>query len=233
VIVAPKTVQRALTPSGNLMESRYEWAFNTLECMRPSLPTKTVLDIGAGDGRMKRIETLGLAWQGFDLNPSAPGIARWDLTDPCPVSNIEPGAAILLDVIEHCLNPGLALRNISNILPVDAYLILTMPNPRWSRSRTHALVYGVPGCFTQSDLDLNHHVFPPWPHIIEKMLRDVGLDIEDYVTLDGKTDWPARPLSLSFPLRCGHALLMFLIETFDRSACGMSYGLVARKTKVL
>jgi hypothetical protein len=233
MIVVPKTEQRVLSPSKNLMESRYEWTFETLERMRDSLPTKTILDIGAGDGRMKRIETLGFTWLGFDLNPGTPEITRWDLTDPCSVSNIEPGAAILLDVIEHCLNPGLALRNISNILPVGAYLILTMPNPRWSRSRTYALIYGVPGCFTQSDLDQNHHVFPPWPHIIEKMLRDVGLSIEEYVTLDGKTGWPTRPLSLSFPLRCGHSLLTFLIEKFDRSACGMSYGLVARKMKVL
>jgi hypothetical protein len=233
MISVPKSERHALVPSENLTESRYDWTFKTLERMRHSLLSKTILDIGAGDGRMKRIETLGLTWRGFDLNPVMPEIIRWDLTDPCSVCDIQPGAAILLDVIEHCVNPGLALRNISNILPVDAYLILTMPNPRWSWSRTYALVYGLPRCFTQSDLDQNHHIFPPWPHIIEKMLRDVGLSIEEYITLDGMTGWPTRPLSLSFPLRCAHSLLTFLIEKFDRSACGMSYGLVARKTKSL
>jgi SAM-dependent methyltransferase len=228
---ASQTGRQVLSLPENLMDSRYDWAFSTLERIRHSLRTKDVLDIGAGDGLMKRIESLGLKWRGFDLNPDKPDVIRWNLTDPCPECDFEAGAAILLDVIEHCVNPGLALRHISDILPAGGYLILTTPNPRCSRSRTHTLAYGVPLCFTQADLDQNHHVFPPWPHILEKMLHDVDLHIEAYVTLDGWSRWPTRPLSLSFPIRCAHSLLTFLIEMFDHSARGMSYGLVARKSK--
>ena len=108
---------------------------------------------------------------------------------------------------------------------------MTMPNPRWSRSRIHALIYGNPACFTQSDLDINGHVFTPWPHILMRMLSDTGFDVQDYVTLDGKTGWPGRPISLRYPLRVFHALCNMLIERLDATACGMSYGLVARLRK--
>src|ERR1700681_3255422 len=108
------------------------------------MPGTTVFDVGAGDGRMKRVEALGYTWRGFDLAPGLPEITQWDLATACPVPDANPGAVILLDVIEHCLNPGLALRNISNILPAGGHLILTTPNPRWSWGRTHAPGYGVP-----------------------------------------------------------------------------------------
>ena len=215
-------------PTANLASTRYEFAFDTLRDLMPSLPSKVVFDIGAGDGQMQRIDDLGLSWHGFDLDPS-PGSSRWDLNEPCPESSPSPGAAILLDVIEHCVNPGLALKNIAAVLPPGARLIVTVPNPRWSKSRTHALFYGYPVCFTQSDLDLNHHVFTPWPHILEEMLRDVGFVIDTYVTLDGKTSVLKRPISITYPVRCLLALGNVLIERIDRSACGMSYGLIASK----
>jgi len=194
----------------------------------PSLPSKVVFDIGAGDGQMQRIESLGLAYHGFDRNPCA-GSSRWDLNEPPPKLSSSAGAAMLLDVIEHCANPGLALKNIASVLQPGAQLIVTVPNPRWSRSRTHALFHGYPACFTQSDLDLNHHVFTPWPHILQRMLNDANFIIENYVTLDGVTRFWDRPLSVTYPIRCLTSLSHIIIERLDRSACGMSYGLTARK----
>jgi len=216
-------------PTENLSASRYEFAFDVLQSLASSLPSRTVLDIGAGDGRMKKIESLGLAWHGFDLNPSSPDISRWDLTDACPEKEPPAGAALLLDVLEHCTNPGIALKNIAATLQIDGRLILTMPNPRWSRSRVDALLSGYPTCFTQGDLDANHHVFTPWPHILQKMLGDAGFEIDNYVTLDGKTRVFDRPVSLSYPLRCLFSLGLIAIERLDPSACGMSYGLIARR----
>jgi hypothetical protein len=214
-------------PTANLALDRYEFAFDTLRALKP-LTSKLVFDIGSGEGQMRRIESLGLSWHGFDLNPS-PGSQRWDLNEPYSGSLPPPGAVLLLDVIEHCVNPGLALKNIAAILLPNTPMIMTMPNPRWSRSRVHALFHGVPACFTQADLDINHHVFTPWPHIMEKMLRDVGFVIENYVTLDGTTRVWDRPISITYPLRCLNSLSHVLIEKIDRSACGMSFGLTVRK----
>ena len=69
-------------PTANLADSRYDFAVDTLSRLGSALPSNTILDIGAGDGRMKRIETLGLAWQGFDLIPSSIEITPWDLNTP-------------------------------------------------------------------------------------------------------------------------------------------------------
>lgn len=174
------------------------------------------------------VESAGGLWYGFDSVPSSPMITEWDLTTPCPIPESAANIVLLLDVIEHCLNPGLALAHIAEVMQPNGRLVLTVPNPRWSRSRIHALLYGVPTCFTQSDLDLNGHVFTPWPHILMRMLCDAGFELEDYVTLDGKTSFPGRPVSFRYPIRLVHALFNMSIERLDTSACGMSYGLLAR-----
>jgi len=175
----------------------------------------------------KRVEALGLGWSGFDALPATPEITRWNLDDPLPQEPPVPGAILLLDVIEHLGNPAAALSRIRDVLRPGGVLIVTTPNPRWSRSRIHALISGVPACFTQADLDLNSHVFVAWPHILEKMLRDVGFKIDEYVTLDGRTRWPGPPITPRYPSRCIHALANMIIERVDPTACGMSYGIVA------
>jgi 2-polyprenyl-3-methyl-5-hydroxy-6-metoxy-1,4-benzoquinol methylase len=217
-------------PRRNLASTRYEWALATLEELGGSLATRTVLDVGAGDGRMRTISELGLEWRGYDLAPADAETARWDLADPFPeMATVEASVALLLDVIEHCCNPGTALKNVSAALKPGAFLLLTTPNMRNSRSRVGALRTGFPLCFTQGDLDTNHHVFPAWPHVLCRMLDDADFEIVECVTLDGWTSWPRRPLSLSYPLRCVQAVLTWTIERFDRSACGMSYGVLARR----
>jgi hypothetical protein len=51
-------------PTANLRIKRYQFAFDTLPALMPSLASKVVFDIGAGAGQMQR-ESLGLAWHGF------------------------------------------------------------------------------------------------------------------------------------------------------------------------
>jgi hypothetical protein len=216
-------------PSANLGASRYEFACRSIQKLCSQLPSQTVFDVGAGDGRMKELLTpTELSWHAFDLVPASPTITAWDLSAPCPMRGSRAGAVILLDVIEHLVNPGLGLRYIADVLHPGGWLIMTMPNPRWSRSRIHAMLHGNPACFTQTDLDLNGHVFTPWPHIIHRMLRDAGFYVEEYVTLDGRTRWPGPPITIRYPLRCAGAITNMLIERLDPSACGMSYGLLAR-----
>lgn len=175
------------------------------------------------------IESMGCTWRGFDRAPTVPQVESWDLEQASPVPDSAADFVLLLDVLEHLENPGLALATVHRVLGAGGLLVITVPNPRWSWSRIYALLHGVPSCFTEMDLERNGHVFTPWPHILMKMLDGAGFDIEDYVTLDGRTGWPGRPITLRYPLRLGHAMLNMLIERLDSSACGMSYGLIARK----
>lgn len=204
-------------PSQNLDIDRYQFAFERLGELLPELPSKLVYDMGVGDGRMRKVESHGMTWRGFDYH-AWQDITKWELSDPCPFPE-KAGAGMLLDVIEHCVNPGLALKNISNALLPGARLILTAPNPRWSASRLHTLVFGWPSGFTKFDIEDNHHIFTSWPHHIEKLLNDAGFVVDEYVTLDGKSKLFKHRLSFA----------RVLIEAFDKSACGMCFAFVARK----
>src|SRR4029077_16933400 len=139
------------------------------------------------------------------------GIARWDLGHPCPVQDVAPDLVLWLGVIGHLANPDIAVDSIAATMTPGATLLITTPNPRWSRSRLWALHSGYPACFTQRDLDLNGHVFPVWPHVLERMLTERGFEIAEYVTLDGATIWPGAPYSLRYPLRCAVAVMMMFL----------------------
>lgn len=204
--------------------SRYAYAERTAR--RILKPGATVIDIGAGDGPMRHpIERSGFNWLGFDLRPGA-GVTYCDLNEPLPAS-AQADCVLLLDVIEHLTNPGLALTNIRAALRPGSALIVTTPNPRWSRSRLAALANGYPACFTQSDLDLNGHVFPVWPHVLERMLADNGFTVEEYVTLEGPARWPRAPYTIRYPFRCAVAAAMMAIERRDATARGMSFAVTA------
>jgi SAM-dependent methyltransferase len=219
-----------MTPSENLASSRYEYAGRLLREAGKAKTAGVVFDIGAGDRDMKPIaEAAGLTWYGFDVDPSSPAVRKWDLVDPCPVQDTKADVVLLLDVVEHLFNPGIAMAHVAEVLKPDGMLIMTMPNPHWSRSRVHHVLYGTLASFTQGDLDHNHHVFPPLRHVMERLLSDSNLAVESYVTLDGnEIGWPKARLSLSYPLLCAEALGRRLLERVDSSACGMSYALVAR-----
>ena len=213
--------------SGNLDLSRYAYAEAAAKRRRDAANTKTIFDVGAGDGIMKRpLEAAGFTWLGFDI-AARDGISKWDLGQPCPVQDKAPDLVLWLDVIEHLANPGIALDHIAATMTPGATLVVTTPNPRWSRSRLWALQSGYPACFTQVDLDLNGHVFPVWPHILERMLTERGFTIAEYVTLDGTTTWPGAPYSLRYPVRWAVAAMTKILERRDPTACGMSYGVVA------
>jgi len=216
-----------LNENANL--NRYDWTAARLPELVSKAPAKHVADIGAGDGRMQAaVEKAGGIWNGFDLFPQSSNILRWDLDEACPGTE-RPGVAIMLDVVEHLNNPWNAIRNVSDYLLPGGYLIITTPNPLWSRSRLLAVLEGEPPCFTQSDLDLNHHVFVPWPHIVQQLLLDRNMVVEHYATIDGKTQWPGAPYNLRYPVRILFSLLGQWIEGRDPRACGMSYAFIARK----
>ena len=210
--------------------SRYEWAPEQARKLLPESAAKIVADIGAGDARLSAtIVDAGGEWLGYDLKPITDKVRKWDIEKPADTLFPKPTVVLMLDVVEHLCNPWCALQNVSDHLLPGGHLILTTPNPLWSRSRMWVLANGTPACFTQSDLDLNHHVFTPWPHIVERLLSDCGLTVTRYDTLDGRTQWPRGPITLRYPVRFGLACVNKWIESRDPAACGMSYGVVARK----
>jgi len=226
----PDAQPKPQQPSQNLSVDRYDYAADFVETFAASNPGAVVFDIGAGKCPLKEpVETAGLTWLGFDLHPSTDQVRAWDLSEPCPETERKADLVLMLDVIEHLLNPGIGLQNVSNVLKPGGTLVLTMPNPRWSRSRTHHLLTGNLATFTQHDLDWNHHVFPPFPHVLKKLLKDADLEVRDYITLDGKTQWPDLRLSLSYLPLCVEAAGRKFIESRDKSACGMTYSLVSEK----
>jgi hypothetical protein len=213
-----------------LADDRYQHAAEVVRQLAPQLEPPVVYDIGAGSLPMKHlVERAGLRYTGFDIAPAAPEVVRWNLNEPCPLPGAQAGLVLLLEVAEHLLNLGLAIHHISDVIAPGGYLLLTTPNPRWSRSRLHALVTGFPSYFTQSDLTLNGHVFPVWPHVMEHILSGAHFVVEDYSLLKAPTAWPPFSLNLRYPLRLGHAILNKLIDLRDPSAAGPAYAVLARR----
>src|SRR6185437_317953 len=222
-----------MTPSQNLCQDRYEWAsqyiINIFNDLKPS--DFMLFDIGSRDDILKKhLLSIPVLYKGFDLEPIGPETEKWNIEERFPYTYPSPHVVALLEVIEHLKNPGICLDNIGKIVKPGGYLILTTPNPQWSTSRLSLLSTGVLTCFTQSDLDVNHHVFTPWVHVVEKLLKDAGFEIQEYVTLEGKTR------IFDENLRGGNSLkkliariIKKLIERRDPGACGMSYGIVAKK----
>lgn len=214
-----------LQVSRNLDENRYEFARDFCREMKRTKGSGVVFDVGAGATPMRaHVRAAGHQWRGFDLRPRDPEVEPWDLNQPPPFAE-RADAVLMLDVIEHLFNVQTALQNIARALKPGGKLVLTMPNPAWSRSRIHLLVRGTLACFTQHDFDWNHHCFTPWPHVLEGLLQESGFRIDEYVTLEGRTRWPR--LSPAYPALLVDAVVRKLMEARDKGACGMSYGVVA------
>jgi SAM-dependent methyltransferase len=214
-----------LSPEASLAEDRYAFVRQYLARTPARAAGGTLFDIGAGSMPMKAdVEAAGYEWLGFDLHPKSRDVAQWDVTTPF-VGERRADVILLMDVIEHTYNLGIAMQNIARIMKPSARLLMTMPNPRWSRARTMHLYSGFIACFTQHDLDVNHHVFTPWPHIVLKLVLESGLTVEHYVTLD-RDEIKLKRLSLASPALAIEGLVRKFIESRDPTARGMSYAFV-------
>jgi 2-polyprenyl-3-methyl-5-hydroxy-6-metoxy-1,4-benzoquinol methylase len=215
----------------NLSVNRFQWAAQKVKELLSQQPNAMYYDVGAGENQLvKGIDPQKAISKSFDLFPKSVDVEFWDIEQVFPYAYPPANIVTFLEVVEHLNNPWLCLKNIAATIAPGGHLILTTPNPGWSSSRISLLMKGYLTCFTQSDLDLNHHVFTAWPHIVEKLLSDNKLEIIEYVTLDGKTkifDGNLKLTSavLQIPLR----LVKKIIEYTNPAAIGMSYGIVARK----
>ncbi len=216
------------SPEAALAEDRYAFVRQYLGRLPPPHGKGVLFDVGAGSLPMRNdVEQAGYEWFGFDLYPTSPEIAQWDINTPF-AGDRRANVVLLMDVLEHTYNPGMAMRNIAAVLKPEGRLVMTMPNPRWSRARTMHLYSGYVACFTQHDLDVNHHVFTTWPHIVLKLVRDCGLRLEHYVTLD-RDEIKAKRLSPKSAILAVEALVRRAIEARDPAARGMSYAFVVRR----
>lgn len=190
-------------------------------------PNKIVSDIGAGFGFMKiKIEDLGGTWQPFDYINKIPETTIWDLNMPNPKKSKRPGTVIFLEVLEHLPNPLLALENIAGHMEEEGYLILTTPNPRSSKNIINLVLKGTLYAFQEKHLG-EHHVFTPWEHIVKHFLNSQGLEIIEYGIVD-----------IQYQKRKKYGFkeyVKFLIEKIlewrNPKSIGMSYGMVAKKSK--
>lgn len=216
-----------MKPSANLAIDRYGYAERVVSDYCYSNSSCTLFDIGAGDARFSELALPSLRWFGFDRE--AWGDVRcWDLSTSCPLGENIADVVFLLDVIEHLPNPGLELENIALAMKPGATLVITTVNPKWSASRLNFLFKGVLSGFSPHDLSENYHVLPIWPHVLDRFLRERGFQVESYVTLDGKTGLFKALGSTRGPVRWTLNALQMVIESADASACGMSYGFIAR-----
>jgi SAM-dependent methyltransferase len=212
----------------NLVVDRYRWAQDTVKSLAVAGKRKLIFDIGAGDGGLRSLEGEGFEWVGFDRQAWG-DVVRWDLAEVCPFADRRADVVLLLDVIEHLPNPGLALRHIADAMNEGGALIITTPNPKWSGSRINMLVRGYLSGFSIQDLDINYHVLPILPHVLDRFLGEVGLVPESYVTLGGSTRLFEAKGNLKGPARIAMNVVQKVIEARDRSAHGDSYGIVAVK----
>jgi hypothetical protein len=213
---------------------RYRWTAAKIdEIIDNRLQTKevTLFDIGSRDNVLKKyIASQEISYRAFDLDPLDASAEQWDIENPFPYTHKAPQIVTMLEIIEHLKNPWLCMKNVADTMQPGGYLILTTPNPAWSNSRLDLLRKGFLTCFTQSDLDLNHHVFTAWPHVIERLLHDSKFEIKEYSTLDGKTQLFDKNLGgLSAPVQLVFRMIKKSIEAKNPASCGMSYGIIAKR----
>jgi SAM-dependent methyltransferase len=213
---------------GNFAGDRYHFAEGKVRALAVSGRRHLIFDIGAGDGSLRSLAGVDFEWSGFDREEWG-DVIGWDLAKPCPLVDRLADVVLLLDVIEHLPNPGLALHNISAAMQDGGVLIVTTPNPRWSGSRINTLVRGEVSSFSEHDLDENYHVLPIWPHVLDRFLGEAGLMTESYFTLGGPTRLFEAKGRLSGPLRWMLNAVQMVIESADATAQGDSYAMVAVK----
>jgi 2-polyprenyl-3-methyl-5-hydroxy-6-metoxy-1,4-benzoquinol methylase len=201
--------------------NRSNFASEMLDKYFKQAPNSNVSDIGSGFGFMEnKIVAIGGIWMPFDYVKKIDKSIIWDLNNPCPVAE-KAGIAIFLEVLEHLSNPELGIRNISNHINKDGFLIMSVPNPSWSRNRLHMLLKGTLFSFQPKHLE-EHHVFVPWFHVVEYFLKENGFELLEYAIINE----PSNPKNIKEWIK---KMIQKFIESKDVKAKGLSYGIVARK----
>ena len=214
------------------LNSRFQWAITLIDEKRQNSKNDLVIfDVGTENEQLTNyLDSKGLVLTSFDIFPKSSSVIRWDIEEQCPISD-KADIIVFLEVIEHINNPVLALRNIIDVLKPGGLLILSTPNPEWSRSKLEFIFRGDMTMFTQKDLNVNHHVYPAIPKILKYQLEEVGFIDIKYKTLGTKTrlldtNLFSKRLPIQFMLR----IFCKFIEAFNSRTIGGIYGLSCSKT---
>ena len=213
------------------LNSRFEWAITLIDEKRKNSKNDLVIfDVGTENEQLTNyLDSEGLVLTSFDIFPKSSSVIRWDIEEPCPISD-KADIIVFLEVIEHINNPVLALRNIKDVLKPGGLLILSTPNPEWSRSKLEFIFRGEMTMFTQHDLNVNHHVFPAIPKILKYQLEEVGFIDVEYKTLGTKTRLlDTNILTIRLPIQFMLRIFCKFIEVFNSRTIGGIYGLSCRK----
>lgn len=140
--------------SGSFDLVRLRW---TVDTFLPDCSGKRVLEIGCGDGKLLALLQDGNEVHGVDASGTgvekcaAKGIPALCLdagSQPLPFPNDYFDFVIVLETLEHLMNPYYALLEIRRVLKRDAKLICSVPNP----ATGHPYLY--PGLFEFSNFTL-------------------------------------------------------------------------------
>jgi len=205
--------------------NRGEFANEMLDKFYKNSPNHIISDIGAGFGHMKtKIDNLNAVWQPFDYFQKMDETIIWNLNNPHPTKSKKAGVVLFLEVLEHLDNPFLGIQNIAAHMEKEGYLILTVPNPQFSKNVLNLFLKGTLYAFQKKHIKENH-VFTPWEHIVRSFLERNGFEILEYGTVDtAYRKRKTKSIKDWIKLKIEN-----FIEYRNPKAVGMSYGLVAIK----
>lgn len=213
----------------NFDGTRYDYAADYLASLPKGQPL-TIVDIGSGSSivreRANAVHGDTLSFLEYDLFAKSENVTELDIEKASPGPQIAD-VVLMMDVVEHLWNPGQAMLNVAETLKPGGTLILTTPNPAWSKTRVMFPFADTINCFTVRDLESNHHVFTPWLHIVVRLLENCGFTVKEHTTLESELKAPNRPLSLSYPLRLFAWMAGKLIESTEPKSMGINYALRA------
>lgn len=208
--------------------NRKQWAERKLTQYYKNSPNIIVSDIGAGFGWFgSKVENLKLQWQPFDYIQKIPETIIWDLNNPSPKNVSKAGFVIFLEVLEHLANPELGIKNIANHIKKGGYIALSTPNPCHSKSKLTLLLKGYLYTFQPKHLK-EHHVFVPWPHIVQFYLENHGFEILEYATIQ-KYSFPKFRFHYNYLKGIIKYLLEKFLEIIDAKAKGVTQVFFAKK----
>jgi SAM-dependent methyltransferase len=168
--------------SGSFDEGRLRW---TLDTFLPHCSGKRILEIGCGDGKLLALlqnanEVHGVDASGSGVEKcSARGISALCLdagSQSLPFPNDHFDFVIILETLEHLMNPYYALLEVRRVLKQNAKLICSVPNP----ATGHPYLY--PGLFEFSNFTLflrqlgwRVERIRPWEWAPREMILPAGL----------------------------------------------------------
>lgn len=177
--------------------NRGEWADLKLKELINELPNSIVSDIGAGFGWFgEKVKSNGLELQTFDLLKKNSNVIVWDLNYQAPIGVKAPGFIVMLEVIEHLSNPEQAIKNISDHINDDGYIVISSPNPFYSKNKFELLFNNRFYAFQTKHL-IEHHVYIPLPHVLEFHMNNQGFQLIEHVIL-GKNDPPKLDFNFNY-----------------------------------